>query len=127
MFGDCNKLFFHDSIPDIPIDVVYSRTSLQYISDWRLVLKQLASLGAKYMVLSDTQTGRIPTFVGIQNWYGHFVPNWFFNLDEFLNAIPESDLTMLTVGMDVNMTNYKEEQRLTNACNIILKRRRESW
>ena len=117
------NLTFHKHIPKLPVvDVVYSRTALQYVKDWRGVLGRLANLGAKYMVLSDTQAGKIETFAGVQNWYGHFVRNWFFNIDELIDAIPGYAVQMTSPGMEVNMTNYRKEQRLTHACNLVLRR-----
>lgn len=125
VFSAHPRLLFHDHIPRLPVvDIVYSRTALQYVDNWRDVLKRLVSLDAEYIILSDTQAGNIKTFVGIQNWYGHLVPNWFFSIKELLEAIPGYDLTMLTPGMPINMTNYRKEQRLTHACNLVLKRRK---
>lgn len=123
IFPKHGSLHFHRQIPNVNANIVYSRTSLQYVSDWRGVLERLAALGAEYMILSHTQAGKIETFVGVQNWYGHFVPNWFFNIDELLAAIPDYELLALTPGMAVNMTNYQPHQRLTHACNLTLKRR----
>jgi len=121
---DYQRLFFHDRIPDpnLHIDIVYSRSALQYVSDWRGALKQLVDLGAETIILSDIQTGKISTFVGIQNWYGYFVPNWFFNIDELLDAMPGYNVQKTSPGMAVNMSNYPNKRRLTNACNLILKK-----
>jgi len=129
LFAGHDSLFFHDSIPDPSgpiqlVDIVYSRTSLQYVEDWRGVLERLAKFEPEYMILSDMQAGKIPTFVGIQNWYGHFIPNWFFNVDELIDAIPGYDLDKFSTGMAVNMSNYKKENRLSHACNLTLKRHR---
>jgi len=127
LFASDSKLFFHDELPDLQVvDIVYSRTALQYVSDWRGVLDRLASYGAEYLVLSDTQAGNIPTFVGMQNWYGHFVPNWFFNLDELVAEVPGYDLESVAKGMPVNMSNYHKAKRLHHACHLKFKRR-ESW
>ena len=125
LFPDHERLSFHEEIPDLPlVDVVYSRAALQYVEDWRGVLERLASLGAEHIVLSDTQAGNGPTFAGIQNWYGYFVPNWFLNIEELIDAIPGYEVYTVSKGMSVNMTNYRSEQRLTHACNIVLRRQK---
>jgi len=124
LFPDYQRLFFHEQVPNLPlVDVVYSRTALQYVEDWRGALERLANLGAKYIVLSDTQVGNNQTFVGIQNWYGHFIPNWFFNIDELTDAVPGYDIFTVSKGMSVNMSNYPKEQRLTHACNLTFRRK----
>lgn len=84
---DDSRLTFHTEIPAIgSIDVVHLGSMLQYVDDWRSFVASILSLGAKFVLISDSYTGDVDTFVTIQNLWGSKVPFRILNRAELDGA-----------------------------------------
>ena len=86
-------------------DLIHSASALQYIEDWKGLIKKFISYNPKYILLSDVFAGHIPTFVTLQNYYSSKMIHWFFNLDEFLSFFS-------SVGYSLKMKSYVNSRRL---------------
>lgn len=125
--------FVHDLPTNAEFHLIYSSSAIQYVEDWRGIVKLLADYGAKYLLLSDVFAGDIPGFVTLQNYYGSRIPHWFINLDELISVAAENgyDLTMKTVstsrrlGADdrLPMDNFPSEYRLDYSLHLLLQAR----
>ncbi len=81
------KLHFHDDFHtvDEKIDIVHIGSTLQYIEDWKEILRQLNNkFNPSHFVFSDLLVGNIPTFVSHQIYYDKKIPHLFVNLTQFL-------------------------------------------
>ena len=97
MIAEAGKKFvpeieFLKEIPSIQIsthyNIIYIRTSLQYMADWKRTLLDLSNCeheAGDLALFKHTSVGDFPTFATIQNWYGHKIPYWFINFEDFNN------------------------------------------
>ena len=64
------------------VDIVYVSSALQYLPDPLAALRELASLGARYILLVNLSAGEIPTYATAQrNVPGSVIGYWFLALD----------------------------------------------
>jgi putative methyltransferase (TIGR04325 family) len=133
-FEDDRRIFFHDSIPDLRgVDIVHAQSSIQYVEDWKGVMRRLLGYGARTIVLTDVPAGEFPTYASAQNYYGSRIPCWFFNAEEFSSTAEAGDYRValrtrflgpyLGLYQDHPMDNFPPERRVGRSCNFLLVRR----
>ncbi|HEY3045469.1 MAG TPA: methyltransferase, TIGR04325 family [Vicinamibacterales bacterium] len=113
-------------------DLVHAASAVQYVEDWKQLLKRLGGCGAEFMLLSDVFAGAIPTFVSLQNYYESRIRHWFFNLEELLDACSRAgySLVMKTfapsrrLGVEdaVPMDRFPDSHRLEQSLHLLLHR-----
>lgn len=128
LFADHPELSFCETLPDESYDVVHAGASLHYVRDWRSMLQRFVQMG-KWIVLSGLTAGDIPTFVTRQNYYGQFVPVWFWNVDEVISAAAKQGAKLVYKSLyaseywgefrELPMDNFPEGYRLNRKCNLI--------
>lgn len=88
IFCEENKLpvKFSNSIPkNKHFDFIFSSSTLQYIKQWKDLIKEFANTGASNILLSDVFCGNFPqTFATIQNYYESKIPHWFFSTEDLI-------------------------------------------
>jgi putative methyltransferase (TIGR04325 family) len=91
---------FVDRLPDVANpDIVYVRTSLQYLEDPLGTLRRLFTYGPRFVLLADTSAGEIPTFATAQlNIRGSVIPCWFLSIDAIVDAAAGYELLMRVKG-----------------------------
>lgn len=85
--GEIKNLKFSSDINKIKdkIDLVHIGSTLQYIDDWRGLLRDITKkFVPQTIALSDLLVGDLPTFVTVQSFYGHKILARFTNMDEFM-------------------------------------------
>ena len=113
-------------------DLIHSASALQYVEDWKALLKKLASYNPEYILLSDVFAGGFSTYVTLQNYYGSKIKHWFFNVDEFISFFSSIGYT-LTMKSYVNsrrlesddilpMENFPEQFRLQQTLHLLFKK-----
>jgi putative methyltransferase (TIGR04325 family) len=124
------RILFEHSIPERrKYDLVYSASAIQYISNWKSVLKDLVKSRPQLLLLSDLFAGSIPTFATLQNYYGSKIPHWFLNIEEVIHLMEElgyalkmnvSDFSR-RLGVDGNlpMENFPSANQLGATCNLL--------
>ena len=70
-------------------DLVYIRTALQYMDDWKSVLEDIVAMRPKSILLAHTSVGDFITFKAIQMYYGMPIPYWFICKDELMQLLYE--------------------------------------
>eukprot|EP00210_Caulerpa_lentillifera_P009586 g9143.t1 len=126
---------FYDQITDVPetiFDIVHMGSTLQYIDDWRGLLKTLVEkFKPRYFIFSDLLSGDIPTFVSHQIFYGKRIPVRFHTLSTIISffkiigysAIFRSLLRSRILGNEnLPMDELPESHRLKIAMNICFSR-----
>ena len=72
-----------DSYSSSKYDLVYFGSSLQYFEDWKSVVRKVLESKPKYILISDTTVGEVPTFACAQvNDLRTIIPRWVFNIEE---------------------------------------------
>ena len=88
-----NKLFKYNKrikfLSELPktvsgIDIIHVGSALQYVENWRKMLKEFVRLKPSYILFTDLQAGDIPTYVTVQNYYDSKIPVWFFNISDII-------------------------------------------
>jgi putative methyltransferase (TIGR04325 family) len=103
---DWGKINFLDQLPDSnKYDLIHSASALQYVDDWKGLLKKITSYEPEYILLSDVFAGTISTFVTLQNYYDSKIKHWFFNLDELISFFS-------SIGYALTMKSYVNSRRL---------------
>lgn len=124
------RIVFENLIPqDKKYDLVYSASAIQYIADWKSMLKELVKSRPQFLLLSDVFAGPIPTFATLQNYYGSKIPHWFFNIEEVVLSmaglgyalkINASDFSRrLGVDGGLPMENFPLVNKLSCTCNLL--------
>lgn len=108
------------------VDLILLSGVLQFVEDYKNILKRLAALNAPYWLLTFVPTGDIPTFAsGQQNVPGSTIPVWFFNLDELLEIMRSLGYRMIfqaPLEREFDMSNFPPTHRLARQCNLLFHR-----
>jgi putative methyltransferase (TIGR04325 family) len=128
---------FHNSLADCVtdyFDIVHVGSSLQYIEDWKGILKTLCCLQPDYLMLTNIPAGDIPTYATAQNYYDTTIASWFFNAQESIDSVIMYDFdlsfksTYITKIMGVEQPypqdNFPERYRVGYPCSMLFKRKR---
>lgn len=127
-------IHFHSSLPTSieAADIVHLGSSLQYIDDWRGLLKNLAGYSSLYFIFTDLTAGDIPSYVTAQNYYGAKIPARFFNIDEIYDAMGKNGYqqifrstfkgTYFGVVQKLPQDNLPERFRLGDTCSLVFGR-----
>jgi putative methyltransferase (TIGR04325 family) len=122
-----------NALPGIgSFDLVHSASALQYIDNWQEIVHRLASYNSEYILLSDVFSGKLPTFVTLQNYYDSKIRHWFLNLDELLSEIQSLGYILIMKthvaskrnGVEdiLPMSNFPEKYRLNQTLHLLFKR-----
>ncbi len=129
-FKKDKKIRFFNSMPKIrKADIVYLRSSLQYIDDWRKTLADLASYKPRFFLFVDLFAGNIPSYVTVQNYYGGKIPTRFFNIKEIKNFMKNKGFEVLFEAPyasaffgkpgDFPQENFPDKYKLGRSKNIL--------
>ena len=124
---------FHTELPKLDrIDIVHAGSSLQYIEDWKVMLRKLSNYAPDYMLLEDLYAGDIPTYSTAQYYYGSLIPCWFFNINEIIEQMKSLEYKLqfkstfvakiLGIEQESPQKNFPKKYRLGHACNLLFVR-----
>jgi putative methyltransferase (TIGR04325 family) len=86
LFPGDRSITFVSRLDDVPagrVDIVYISSALQYVDDWRDLLRRLVARGPAYVLFANVSAGDIPTFATAQrNVPGSVLAYWFIGLDD---------------------------------------------
>ena len=114
---------------DQDYEVVYFGSSLQYFEDYRETLNSVSKLHPSFILILDTPTGNVKSFVTAQvNMEGRVIPRWVFSLLE-LQAHLETQgyrlvgKTVVDWHQDIhNFENFPAEYHHIRHMNLIFRR-----
>jgi len=133
-FENDNQVHFYDHLPeDIQaVDIVYLSSSIQYIEDWKGLLKESTGYDPLYIILADVPAGDIPTYATVQNYYESKIPYWFFNINDIISVMSSIQYELLFrsfcagvyLGKEQPMpqANFPVEYRVGDSCNLLFNR-----
>jgi putative methyltransferase (TIGR04325 family) len=135
LFKNNKNINFFDKLPkDMEnFDIIHLGSSIQYIEDWKGLIKEFTKYKPEYILFADVPAGQIPTYATLQNYYGSKMPHWFFNIDEFVNALYSVNYDLLFKSAFIGprlgiiqpmpQDNFPQEYRLGETCNLLFVRR----
>ena len=120
-----------------PVDLVFCSSALQYVKDWKKLIKEFAATGASKILLSDVFCGNfINSFVTIQNYYESKIPHWFFSTSELIiefnkygyELILQTEATGKRAGIDdfLPMSNFPTSHQLHTTSHLLFSKVRVS-
>ncbi len=71
----------------IHYDIINCCSVIQYIENWKEIVKKLSNTKTEYLYFSDMFIGDIKTFVTLQKYFNSTIPHWFINFKEFNNEL----------------------------------------
>ena len=108
------------------VDIILLGSVLQFVEDYKSLLKRLAALNAPYWLFTFVPTGDIPTFAsGQKNVPGSTIPVWFFNLAELLEIMRSLGYQVIfkaPLERKFDMGNFPPTHRLPQQCNLLFHR-----
>lgn len=133
-FKDDHRIHFHDQLPkDIgKVDIVCLSSSIQYVADWKGLLKEIAGYDSQYLLLIDLPAGDIPTYATAQNSYESKIPHWFFNVAEVIETVASTGFTLqfkssydgtyLGKEQPMPQQNFPADYQVGKSCNLLFNR-----
>lgn len=130
-FTSYNDIKFIDTLPsfNLSFDIVHSSSSMQYIDDWKDLLKAFTAYTPKYFIFSDLVAGNNEAFITHQNYYESKIPYRFFNLVEFISTVEDFGYKLiyqsnffantLNQYAHIEMNNFPVHLRVGFAKNLI--------
>lgn len=128
LFKELRFVQFSSTLPENlgDVDIVLLSGVLQFVEDYKSVLKRLAAFNAPYWLFTFVPTGDIPTFAsGQKNVPGSTIPVWFFNLGELLEIMRSLGYQLIfkaALERKFDMGNFPESHRLPQQCNLLFHR-----
>ncbi len=122
--------------PELPkaetFDVVQASSSMQYIEDWRSVVRQLAAYRARYLVFGDLLIGDFASYVTLQNYYGSRIRSQFLNAKDFIGEVERHgyklalrsacDTRILGADGPLPMDNFPPQLRVERTSHLLFTR-----
>jgi len=134
-FKDDRQIHFYDHLPDEiqDVDIVCLASSIQYVEDWKSLLKELMKYDPRYILIADLPGGDIPTYATSQNYYESKIPHWFFSVTEVIDTMLSMNLnllfhssydgTYLGVEQPMPQDNFPPEYQVGKSCNLLFSRK----
>jgi len=131
VFSADKRVHFHERIPETLPDLhlVYINSALQYVEDYRSLLRTLCALSPRFVLLARCSAGNIPTYATAQvTLPGKRLPYWFIDIHELVSILAESDYAphfTARGSYPLNQSNFEERYRVGFACNLLFARVRK--
>ncbi len=104
------------------VDVLYSNSVIQYLSDTSSFINLIDSFNPSYIVLDDLQTSTKSEFFSIQRYFNSFLITKFYNLINFIEEIEANDyILMKSINYPHTVSSrmgYRVDQRSWRDPNI---------
>ncbi len=130
-FRDNAHLHFYDHLPDEiqAVDIICLSSSIQYVEDWKGLLREITKYDPQYILLADLPAGDIPTYATVQNYYESRIPHWFFNVADVIDTMTSVEFNLLFrtsydgtyLGKEQAMPqeNFPAEYQVGKSCNLL--------
>lgn len=133
LFAKDPHISFHTELPMLngkTVDIVYLNSVLQYIDDWVGLLRRLARLNARFILLARLAAGAVPTYASKQiNLDRQVMPYWFLNVDEVVAQLALANYRLAYDGLDgqeYDQSNFPQSHRIGRMRNMLFVRNAES-
>ncbi len=128
VFRDDPRIHFHTSIPSNPgrPDIVYASTVLPYIEDYKGLLRRLAAVQGRFILLNQLAAGDFASFATRQlNLSGQVLAYWFLNRDEVVGEVCSGGYRLIHedfVGPEYDQSNYPPPYRIGRMRSMLFAR-----
>ncbi len=123
LFKNDAKVEFLEHIPEEQFDLVHIGSALQYVSDYKELLKRLTDLKPRWILMTKLPAGGNVTFVTAQvNLPGKRFTNWLFNAKELVRMMESLGYTLIFRSANdgqVNQGKVEPTYRLQQFCNLL--------
>jgi putative methyltransferase (TIGR04325 family) len=123
LFKDDAKVEFVDRIPREQFDVVLIGSSLQYVSDYKGLLKQLTDSKPRWVLFTKLPAGDNVTFATAQiNLPGKTLASWLFNAGKIVSIMDQLNYKLIFRGAvdgKINQGEVEPRYRLQQFCNLL--------
>jgi putative methyltransferase (TIGR04325 family) len=123
LFKDDVKVEFLERIPNEPFDLVHIGSALQYVNDYRGLLKHLTDLKPRWFFMTKLPAGENATFVTAQvNLPGKTLVCWLFNVGELVLIMEQLGYKLIFRSANdgqINQGNVEPRYRLHKFCNLL--------
>jgi putative methyltransferase (TIGR04325 family) len=127
--GKPGPLFLDELPAGGRFDLVHTASAIQYVEDWRGLVRRLASYRATYLAFCDIFVGGFESFVTLQNYYGSRTQHWFLNLGEFVGEVERAgyrlalkcdcNVKILGVHGPLPMDHFPAELRIQSSSHLL--------
>lgn len=123
-YSNDNNITFNTEINLRKVDIVYTRTSIQYIKNWKFVLSKLLLKRPKNFIFINLTAGDIETFLTLQKWEDKLIPYWFFNISEIVKLFKNSGyyLKKEKKAVKINSKYFNKKDRIKYTKNLIFEK-----
>lgn len=108
-------------------DVVFVRSALQYVTDWRETARELFGLDPSYVILEKFSGVTCASYATEQlNVAGHSAPYWFISFDELFDVASASGYRRVLwrrLPRVYDQSNFPPELRMGQASTLIFAKR----
>jgi putative methyltransferase (TIGR04325 family) len=129
LFANDGRIRFVTSLTAAPAqpDIIYLNGVLPYIDDYRQVLRQLAALQPRFMLMARLTAGDVPTFASRQlNVPGRVFAYWFHNLPELIEILEGAGYVLACHAYaehQYDLSNFPATHRVGRLRNVLFARR----
>lgn len=116
------RISFSEDMPPLSekFDIVYSYSALQYVSDYKKLLKKFSDYEPAAMLFCKHPMHEGPAFVRCQK--GINTAQWVFDIDEFKNTLSQFGYRLAMRGWgetSYNVDNYKPPYKAARTANLL--------
>jgi putative methyltransferase (TIGR04325 family) len=121
-----DELFFYKNVRqvDCPIDIVLLSSVLQYLPSWKSILKDIADLKPKYILIErqpiSSEQGICVQYVGDLIYKASY-PMWLITEHELMACMDSYEVVSISDG-DIDMGNYYVDGHVFTYKNYFMKR-----
>ena len=123
LFKDDLRVEFFESIPQEQFDLVLIGSALQYVSNYKGLLRTLTDLKPRLFLFTKLPAGENVTFVSAQvNLPGKRLASWLFNARELVSDMDSLNYKLIFRSANdgpVNQKKVERKYRLERFCNLL--------
>ena len=123
LFANDSKVEFLTDVPQEKFDLVLIGSALQYVGDYKALLRRLTDLKPQWLLFTKLPAGENATFVTAQvNLPGKRLACWVFNVKELISVLESLGYKLIFRGAndgEVNQGHVEPRYQLRQFCNVL--------
>jgi putative methyltransferase (TIGR04325 family) len=114
------------SIGDFAPSIIFSKGFIQYIPDYKALLREWCSAGARWILLEKLSVVNCPTYATVQvDVYGAGLPYWMFNIADLETVAQEAGYRIALqrrLERVYDQSDFPAELRMRRATSLLFER-----
>jgi putative methyltransferase (TIGR04325 family) len=123
LFKDDLRVEFFERIPQEQFDLVLIGSALQYVSNYKGLLRTLTDLKPRWFLFTKLPAGENVTFVSVQvNLPGKRFASWLFNARELVSDMESLNYKLIFRSANdgpVNQEKFEPKYQIGRFCNLL--------